>query len=72
MTSILKCPICGAPADARYRPFCSIRCADVDLSRWLRGGYAVPGHPATDKDGDDAQAAGAGSAGPPGEEREPH
>jgi uncharacterized protein len=37
-----KCPICRRPADAKYRPFCSRRCADVDLSRWLSGGYAIP------------------------------
>ncbi len=52
------CPICGAPTDAAYRPFCSRRCADVDLSRWLRGAYAIPGgQPEADEDGDDAQAA---------------
>ena len=37
-----KCPICGKPADQRLRPFCSRRCADVDLNRWLSGVYAVP------------------------------
>jgi endogenous inhibitor of DNA gyrase (YacG/DUF329 family) len=36
------CPICGKPADAAYRPFCSGRCADVDLHRWLKGSYAIP------------------------------
>lgn len=36
------CPICGKPADVRLRPFCSKRCADVDLHRWLSGAYAVP------------------------------
>ncbi|TVQ57090.1 MAG: DNA gyrase inhibitor YacG [Rhodobacteraceae bacterium] len=36
------CPICGKPPDAALRPFCSRRCADVDLARWLRGDYAVP------------------------------
>ena len=36
------CPICGKPAVAEYRPFCSKRCADVDLQRWLTGGYAIP------------------------------
>ena len=36
------CPICGKPIDPAYRPFCSRRCADVDLQRWLTGGYAVP------------------------------
>lgn len=36
------CPICGKPAAANLRPFCSRRCADVDLNRWLSGVYAVP------------------------------
>lgn len=40
--STARCPICGKPADAGYRPFCSRRCADVDLQRWLSGVYAVP------------------------------
>jgi len=37
-----SCPICSRPVDLNYRPFCSRRCADVDLSRWLRGTYAIP------------------------------
>lgn len=37
-----RCPICGGLADERFRPFCSKHCADVDLSRWLNGVYAVP------------------------------
>ena len=36
------CPICGKPARAAVPPFCSKRCADVDLNRWLSGVYAVP------------------------------
>lgn len=36
------CPICGKPTDHAVRPFCSKRCADVDLHRWLGGHYAVP------------------------------
>ena len=36
------CPICGKPTAAAFRPFCSRRCADVDLNRWLSGVYAVP------------------------------
>jgi endogenous inhibitor of DNA gyrase (YacG/DUF329 family) len=38
----IVCPICGKPADAVLRPFCSKRCADVDLHRWLAGVYVVP------------------------------
>ncbi len=37
-----KCPICGKPMVAAFRPFCSKRCADVDLYRWLSGVYSVP------------------------------
>lgn len=49
-----KCPICGAPPEDRWRPFCSSRCADVDLSRWLSGAYAIPGGGAdADEDGDE-------------------
>lgn len=36
------CPICGKPADPRLRPFCSKRCANIDLHRWLSGSYAIP------------------------------
>lgn len=36
------CPICGKPAEEKFRPFCSKRCADVDLARWLKGVYAIP------------------------------
>ena len=35
------CPICGKPGEQMFRPFCSRRCADVDLHRWLSGAYAV-------------------------------
>ncbi|GAB4259473.1 MAG: DNA gyrase inhibitor YacG [Pararhodobacter sp.] len=38
-----RCPICARPSVADYTPFCSRRCADVDLARWLRGDYAIPG-----------------------------
>jgi hypothetical protein len=39
----VTCPICRKPTDPAYRPFCSRRCADVDLGRWLSGSYAIPG-----------------------------
>jgi len=35
------CPICGAPASIEHRPFCSLRCKDVDLARWLGGHYRI-------------------------------
>jgi len=37
-----NCPICGKPRDPEYRPFCSRRCADVDLGRWLSESYTMP------------------------------
>lgn len=37
-----KCPMCGHPVDVTYRPFCSKRCADLDLGRWLREDYRIP------------------------------
>ena len=47
------CAICGRPQLEAYRPFCSRRCADVDLQRWLSGGYVVSG---TEDDEDQAGA----------------
>jgi hypothetical protein len=37
-----RCPICGKPGVPDYRPFCSKRCADIDLGRWLKESYRVP------------------------------
>ncbi|HET9573537.1 MAG TPA: DNA gyrase inhibitor YacG [Methyloceanibacter sp.] len=37
--------MCGKPTTAEFRPFCSRRCTDIDLGRWLGGRYAVPGEP---------------------------
>ena len=38
----MACPICDKESHADYRPFCSKRCADVDLAKWLSGSYAIP------------------------------
>jgi uncharacterized protein len=38
----MSCPICNKATDPAYRPFCSRRCADVDLGRWLTESYRVP------------------------------
>ncbi len=51
------CPICGKPVVARYRPFCSSRCADVDLHRWLSGSYRIPVAENEDEDGQPAASA---------------
>jgi endogenous inhibitor of DNA gyrase (YacG/DUF329 family) len=45
-----SCPVCGKPREERYRPFCSKRCADVDLGRWLGGVYKIE---ASDDDEDE-------------------
>ncbi len=50
------CPICGRPGDAHYKPFCSARCANVDLSRWLNESYRIPARP--DEDEEDSGAGG--------------
>jgi len=39
---LARCPICSKPSVEAFRPFCSKRCADVDLNRWLGGQYALP------------------------------
>ncbi|MFN3662591.1 DNA gyrase inhibitor YacG [Yoonia sp.] len=38
----MACPICDRPTEKAFRPFCSKRCADVDLGKWLTGSYAIP------------------------------
>lgn len=47
------CPICGAKPDARMRPFCCQRCADIDLGRWFTGQYRVPAPPDEEDGGED-------------------
>ena len=46
----MACPICQRKTDPRLRPFCSKRCADVDLAKWLSGGYSVPSQDPDDMD----------------------
>ena len=38
----MSCPVCGGESFRAYRPFCSKRCADIDLGKWLNGSYSVP------------------------------
>ncbi len=52
----MSCPVCQKPTEKNYRPFCSKRCADVDLGRWFNGSYAVPGEPVGLGDADDEDA----------------
>ena len=51
-TSAARCSLCGKPVDQAFKPFCSKRCADIDLNRWLSGVYAVP---VTDEDDEDGE-----------------
>jgi hypothetical protein len=44
------CPVCGKPAHEATKPFCSPRCRDVDLNRWLSGSYVIPGKPDAEED----------------------
>jgi uncharacterized protein len=46
------CPICGKPSTPRHRPFCSPRCAQIDLGRWLNGVYRIPTDDAPEEDGE--------------------
>ncbi|MCR8725074.1 DNA gyrase inhibitor YacG [Frigidibacter sp. ROC022] len=52
-TAATLCPICGRPTIEDYRPFCSRRCADVDLRHWLTGSYAIPAVEDDDPDEED-------------------
>lgn len=46
-----KCAVCGQPQDQKFKPFCSKRCADVDLNRWFSGGYAIKAEEEDDPSG---------------------
>ena len=48
----MACPMCERETDAKYRPFCSKRCADLDLGKWRTGSYAIPGDVSEDDDPD--------------------
>jgi uncharacterized protein len=52
-TMARACSICGQPSQLRYKPFCSKRCSDVDLNRWLTGKYAIPVEEGSDRPEDD-------------------
>ena len=49
------CSLCGKPRSERYDPFCSKRCADVDLHRWLKGNYVIPGAEAAAREIEDEE-----------------
>ncbi|HRD78939.1 MAG TPA: DNA gyrase inhibitor YacG [Hyphomicrobiaceae bacterium] len=64
-----KCPICSGPGMKATRPFCSKRCADVDLARWLRGAYTIIDDADADEDGDAPELARAVQGKSDGDER---
>ncbi|MEM6914717.1 MAG: DNA gyrase inhibitor YacG [Pseudomonadota bacterium] len=47
---VRKCPVCSAPAVDAWRPFCSQRCADIDLGRWMTGSYRIASAEPIDED----------------------
>jgi endogenous inhibitor of DNA gyrase (YacG/DUF329 family) len=49
----MNCPICGAETEQKFRPFCSRRCADIDLAKWLNGSYSVPSQREEDLEAED-------------------
>jgi uncharacterized protein len=63
----MTCPICGKPTTAGYRPFCSRRCADIDLGRWLNESYRIPA-----EDADDHEASSADQPMPKPPASKPH
>jgi endogenous inhibitor of DNA gyrase (YacG/DUF329 family) len=50
-----KCAICGKPVEAAFRPFCSARCKQVDLNRWLTESYRVPVQSADEEEDETAR-----------------
>ncbi len=45
-----RCPVCKEETEQAWRPFCSKRCADIDLGRWMTGAYSVPAEDTSDDD----------------------
>ncbi|WP_011579533.1 MULTISPECIES: DNA gyrase inhibitor YacG [Chelativorans] len=50
------CPECGKPSSREFYPFCSKRCKDIDLNRWLSGSYVIPGRPAEEEEDESGSA----------------
>ena len=46
----MTCPICSKETVQKYRPFCSKRCADIDLSKWLSGSYVIAGNSSNEEE----------------------
>lgn len=64
------CAICGAAQTVRFRPFCSRRCADIDLNRWFTGQYATPVVETDDEDLDALERGGEDAEGGDAEDGE--
>ena len=52
--TVRPCPVCERTAAASFRPFCSARCKDEDLRRWLAGDYRIPSRPGLDNGDEDS------------------
>ena len=63
---VRPCPLCGKPSAQQFHPFCSARCADIDLNRWLKGSYVIPGPAAAEQDDADTPS----MPGNPGDEED--
>lgn len=46
-----RCPVCRKASEEKWRPFCSKRCADIDLGRWLNESYRIPTREEPERDG---------------------
>jgi endogenous inhibitor of DNA gyrase (YacG/DUF329 family) len=55
---VSRCPICAQPTVPEYRPFCSKRCGNIDLGRWLGEHYTIPAGPWTGRNDDPEDDAG--------------
>jgi endogenous inhibitor of DNA gyrase (YacG/DUF329 family) len=53
-TTTGRCAHCDKPVETRFAPFCSARCQQIDLGRWLKGSYVIPGRPDEDRTGPDS------------------
>ena len=51
----MACPMCKKPTIEEYRPFCSKRCADLDLAKWLSGSYTIPSDEPVEADENDPE-----------------
>ena len=58
-----KCPVCGKPAEEKYKPFCAKRCADIDLGRWLGEAYRIPAVENEETEDDEGGVPGNGDPG---------